>query len=136
MEAYLREELRQYKQAAKIKFISRLGYIGVGISWAAFCYWIFVYSVKMFKYVGKGSETAFLTGWLEYMIIDNLVFSWADALRNAAVIQMILHLGGILRTLISPTVWFETYDDTSTTEALHEEISPGVDTSDLDEVDF
>jgi len=37
--------------------------------------------------------------------------------------------------MISPFMWFEMYDDATTAEALHEDISAGVDAYDLDDID-
>mmetsp|Transcript_24308 Transcript_24308/g.76564 ORF Transcript_24308/g.76564 Transcript_24308/m.76564 type:complete len:185 (+) Transcript_24308:1270-1824(+) len=109
-----------------------VGIISVAATWATFTFFIWVYGVKMYTHVGPGAEREFVFEWTRLLLVDNFLFAWKTAFRNAIITQIVGVIVGSYAVLVDPVKWFETFDDDATLDILEVE---GVDMPDFDDME-
>jgi len=112
--------------------VASMGYIGVVVSWMALCYFSLVYAVKMYKYVGPGSELDFFVAWLQFLALDNFVYHWGPALRKSVVLLTVIHLGDYLAGLVSTYRRYEIYDDKISAQSSNVQVEEDFEDLDID----
>jgi len=116
------------------KLIGRTGYIGAGLTYAIFVYFVYVYGVKMYKNVGPGSELTFMLDWLSFLAMDTLVMDLPEAALTAAFRTLLLALVVGLYKLLDILSWFELYDDECMNSTMGLEGGLDADDNGLDDV--
>mmetsp|Transcript_61946 Transcript_61946/g.195789 ORF Transcript_61946/g.195789 Transcript_61946/m.195789 type:complete len:140 (-) Transcript_61946:24-443(-) len=127
--------MEQEKVAAgRSQLMAYQGWCTTAAAWAVYCYLCLVYGNKLYTNVGPGAEYEFVTAWLQYVVVDNLVLSWGKALRSSILKTII---GGVisLYNRANPFVWFGAFDDDATLGGLDDIGDDAIDFNNL-EADF
>jgi len=123
-------------RAKRRKLNSQAGNFAVACTWAAFTFFVWVYGIKMYKFIGKGSEFEFAVQWTRVLLLDNLVFAWKTSVRNAVFTQVIGWIASTWAVLVDPMRWFEGFDDEVMLDVLEVEGVDAMNFDDLEAFDF
>mmetsp|Transcript_38809 Transcript_38809/g.123281 ORF Transcript_38809/g.123281 Transcript_38809/m.123281 type:complete len:373 (+) Transcript_38809:3824-4942(+) len=104
------------KNARASRINRHAGMLGICGAYSVFCYFIFVYGVKMYENIGPGAELEFITSWFQYMAFDNFVLGFQDAFKAVFYLNI---AGAIIGSFSFDSIsWFERFDDNAMSRNL------------------